>query len=190
MNLSLKSVFDKIKTKFQSMGKLKIVFILGVIGISLIILSEFSSNVKTDDPGNLESILSSDQIEKDEKKLCNILKSIDGVGNVEVMITYESGEEYVFATEDKKTSEKTSDEDSSRNKTQHKSDTESSIIIYDTDSGKKALIKKTLLPKVQGVVVICDGGNDIYIKEQIYDVVKTALNVNLNQICICQYNKN
>ena len=42
--------------------------------------------------------------EKDiEERLKNLIESIDGAGKVQVMVTIESGDEKVYATESKKT---------------------------------------------------------------------------------------
>ena len=51
-------------------------------------------------------------------------------------------------------------------------------------SEKTALIEKTMEPVVQGVVVVCQGADDIKVISDITNAVSVALNVTSNRICV------
>lgn len=184
--IDLKRIKDLILSKNGSM----ILLVIGLIGIGLIFLSEFlpSGNGST----NTTSVISSDTYSKQlETKLKGIIGQINGVGNVDVMVTVESGVEYVYEQNVKTTDDKSQDSDSSgRNQTQENSNQETSAIIIDKGSGgQEALVKTEIQPRIQGVVVVCDGGEDPVVKENIVNAITVALNITSNQVSVSKIHK-
>lgn len=105
-----------------------------------------------------------------EKKITELLSSIEGVGKNKVMVTLSGTEEYVFA-------EEVLENDSRR---------ENSYVIYDRGNGKEALVRKVNNPCVNGIVVVCEGGDDPKICEQVYRVISTAFNIPTNRIYVAE----
>lgn len=85
-----------------------------------------------------------------------IVSQIDGVGEAHVSVTLDSGIEYVYAKEEK---QDTDTRDGASGSTTTRASSEEKLIIVEDENGRKtALLRKTLLPAVRGVVVVCEGG--------------------------------
>ncbi len=122
-----------------------------------------------------------------ENSIKNILSSMKNVGNgINVLVTLESSVQSIYATEDKKSSETVKD-DAIResNRTRESSDTETKYIkIRDTDGSEKALEVTKIQPKIKGVVVVCDGGDNKNVQEKVTTAVKTALNIPAKKVFV------
>ena len=98
-----------------------------------------------------------------------VIESIKGAGEAKVFITYESNTENVYAIN---IDEKTDGTD-----LHYKSE----YIITDEEQG---LIIKVIYPKVRGVAVICEGGNDPLVKEKIYSVISALFDISTSRISV------
>lgn len=64
------------------------------------------------------------------------------------------------------------------------------IFLTMDDSGENVYQKNTdqktvsIEPKVRGVVVVCDGGDDPTVKSRVLDAITKALNISSNKVCI------
>ncbi len=158
---------------------------LGVgLGIIILIMSpskkNFPSDEKKDKSYEDKLIEVQTDYEKNlEMRLENILSSVAGVGEVKVMITLRYGKEIIVA-QDVNSSENTTREYSgdavTKEITDKKSDTKK-IIIND-----KPLVLKQMEPKVEGIIIIAQGGDDIYVKEALTKSAQTILNVDAHKI--------
>ena len=159
--------------------KVKIVFAIGLIGVVLIFFSEVSN-----DERDKQEIISNAECnytlycEELEKNLTEVISSIEGVGNCKVMITLDHLEESIYATnyESKK------DEDSENYKDEY--------VIYDSNNGEEPVLITKYLPQVQGVTVVCSGGDDVLIKEKIVDAVTALFNISSNRVSVSKINEN
>lgn len=75
-------------------------------------------------------------VTKTEEKLNQIVGSIQGAGQCQVMVTLENGVEYVYASQQKVNTDRTEDTASDSNKISQRDGTEQNIIIVDTDNGR------------------------------------------------------
>ncbi len=159
---------------------------VGLIGFLFVLISGIffpkKKPTKNKESGNVtEKQLTTLDYKKDiENSIKNILTSMAEVGNnVNVLVTLESSAQSVYATEDKKSSETVKDDmNRESNKTRETSDIETRYIkIKDTDGSESALEVTKIQPKIKGVVVVCDGGNNSIVKEKVTTAVKTALNI-------------
>lgn len=120
-----------------------------------------------------------------ELKLKQMLEKVDGVGNCDVMLTVETGIEYVYATEQTIDNNTVKNIDSNYEKNEAKTnEKEKLIIVNDGNGGEKALIKKEIQPKIQGVAIICDGGSSAIVKSRVIDAVTTLLNITSDKVCV------
>ncbi len=110
----------------------------------------------------------------DEKRLEEILKKVDGAGEVSVMITYHSTVTYDVAYEKKESSSERSEEVTKSS--------ESSVIT----TGGDPLIKGEVYPKVKGVVIISEGAADIKVKKALTDAAVAALDVASFKVCVLE----
>ena len=108
----------------------------------------------------------SDRLEK-------LLEAIDGAGKVKVMITFNTYSETVYA----ENSEENIGADG-------ETDTSDEYIIIDGEDGETGLRLKIISPEIKGVAVICQGGNNPVIKEQIISVVSALFDISSNKISV------
>lgn len=171
----------KMSNDKKNILNLLIVFLMGVLIIATVSFFKDNSNstISTSStPKNLNdntnkdssqqnSTASLDKNKSDEyeksiqEKLKNTLEKIEGVGKVEVMVSFESGEEHVPAvniTDSTNTTEEKDNEGGKRNTTQKNNG--STVVITNNGSKSEPLIVKTYKPKVSGVCVVAQGAED------------------------------
>ena len=174
-------------------GKVKLIVLLGVCGIALILLSDILPTSKGQGGSEAQSTqknaaaigVNAEQVL--EEKLYAIIASIEGVGKAKVMVTFENGTEYVYANAEKKNTDVTQDFNEKEIKKLHEKDTsESSYILVDNGKGKEALVTTRIEPKVRGVVVVCEGAEDILVEERLISAVTTAMAISSTQVCIAK----
>lgn len=153
-----------------------VMLILGVIGVVLIIISEFvTEKPKSQEKEQVQS--SFFDYESDiENRLCDIISQINGAGRVKVMVTLKSGEEKKYAYNEMFQAK--NDENSSDSKT------ENEYVVIDGEKGDECVLLKTEFPEIQGVIVVCDGGDNSVIKNEITNAVSALLNISTNNISV------
>ena len=115
-----------------------------------------------------------------EEKLKNILSQIEGAGELDVMITYESSEEIQPAFNTNTTMEETKEVDKQGGERTVTTSSENKTMI--TSSANDPIVIKTNQPKINGVIVVATGAKDLNVKETLYSAVQTALQVQGHQV--------
>lgn len=153
-----------------------IILIVGFILIALIFISEiFPDNVdKTESKSKEDSTI--DYCTYLEEKVTDIVQSIDGAGETRVMITLLETTEYVYATNDKNVRKNNNENDDSTS--------ENDYVIIENNNADTGLLIKTIEPKIRGVAVVCEGGDNVKVQNQIYSAVGAVLNVSTSRISI------
>lgn len=163
---------EKLSGFVNSKNKNKIIIAVGVIGILLILLSEVNlgsgeskkdKNPDTDYASYVNSL---------NAELTELLSSIDGVGECRVMITLRNTSESVYA--------KNSDSSSSDNS---KSSSDE-YVIYDSENGDSPILLKENFPDIEGVAIVCSGGDNIAVKEKVIKCVSALFNISSNRISV------
>ena len=154
-------------------NKLKIITVIGVIGILLLSLPEIipKHNAESNSDNN-EIVNYCDYIDNLESKLTNIIESIDGAGECRVMITLENTSENIYATD----SELKIDDDSKSNKDNY--------VIYNAQSGESPVLINTNMPKIQGVTIVCSGGDNVKVREVIIKTVTSLFDISTNRVSV------
>lgn len=57
-------------------------------------------------------------------------------------------------------------------------------MIYDSENGETPVLIKEYLPKVQGVTVVCTGGDNTAVKEKIIESVTSLFNIPTNRVSV------
>ena len=153
-----------------------VMLILGIIGVVLIIISEFVT--EKPESQEKEQVQSSffDYESDIENRLGDIISQINGAGRVKVMVTLKSGEEKKYAYNEMFQAK--NDENSSDSKT------ENEYVVIDGEKGDECVLLKTEFPEIQGVIVVCDGGDNSVIKNEITNAVSGLLNISTNNISV------
>ena len=101
---------EKIKERIKGDRRLALIVIAGALGIILLTFSELIPEKKEKKPEADTGTNLADYEENIEKRLSDLVASIEGAGRTRVMVTVDSGDENVYATEDK-SGEKTYERD-------------------------------------------------------------------------------
>ena len=118
-----------------------------------------------------------------ELKLEKILSSIKDAGRVEVMISYQSGIENVPLLDTKDSNTVTEESGNSSNRRVEQNSMETSIIFNQEKSGNKVpYISKTIMPKIEGVIVTCDGGGSEIVRSNVIKAVTVVTGITANKV--------
>ena len=171
----IKSKVNEFISKIKNKNVVFII-ILGLSGIFLIFLSEVFSEER-----KMESIESQNPLYtflEDayslESRLEEAIFKIDGAGKTDVTITFNSSKEYFYA------------ENSSENKGDRETETETEFVILKSDNGEEPIILKTNEARVRGVLVVCEGGNNPFVCEKILEAVCALLDISSNKVSVAK----
>lgn len=156
---------------------IRVYVVVGLVGIMLVAISGlFDSDSSDNSSGQITVEYSSSQYQQQlTQELQDLLGNIEGVGEVYVMLTLESGQEYVYVMNQKQSSE-LSDSRTTDNIEL------SPVIIEGSDGTKTPLVKLVSEPKVKGVVIVCEGGNSVFVEQRVTSAVCVALGIGANSV--------
>ena len=100
--------------------------------------------------------------EKLEKKISTHLSKINGVGDVSVLVTIESTNEKVYATE-------------GANK---------DYVIISGDNGENGILLAEINAKIRGIAVVCDYGGNEQLRQEIILALSTLFNIGTNRVSV------
>ncbi|MBD5530159.1 MAG: stage III sporulation protein AG [Lachnospiraceae bacterium] len=117
-----------------------------------------------------------------EKRLENTLSQVSGVGAVQVMITLEATQELVLEKDQQTQSSSTTEEDSQGGSRYSHQTSRSENTVYHSSGNNEPYVIKTLLPRVEGVVVVAQGAGTGNINRNITDVVQALFDVEVHKV--------
>ena len=181
---TLKGLFGRIseKTKLDKGILLAVVLLLG--GLVFLIASEIFPDEKTvsAQPETTMSEYHSDEYAKQlEERLVSIISSIYGAGKTQVMVTLESGSEDVYLHNYDYGENSGSD---GKNSFERKDE----YVIVDGSSGEEGIIVRRAEPKIRGVAVVCEGGGNETVRQQITETVTALLDISSARVSVAKMN--
>ena len=166
---------------FKKENILKITVIAGLAGIVLIFCSDFFGGREKEDTFAEVSESETYTVEEYRQGLCeelgNMLASIEGVGKTKIMLTIDGTVRNIYATDNDIQQRETSSDKQSNEK-------QSCIVIRQNDGSEKALTIGQLMPKIKGVLVVCEGGDKEEVCIKVTEAVSAALDVTKSHICV------
>lgn len=118
-----------------------------------------------------------------EQKLEVTLKDIDGVGEVEVMLTLQSSEELVVEKDAPVSRSNTNETDSEGgSRVISQIDTQETTIYRTEGSNSEPYVVKTILPKVEGVLVVAEGAGNGSVNKSITEIVQALFGVEAHKV--------
>lgn len=159
-------------TSLSEKKKLVLLLFLGALGLLLVFLGYFS-------PGREEKSVFSEKTENSfqtmayisdiEHKIRSMTEKITGSTDVSVIVSAESGTEYVYVSNESAAGDKNSRE----------------YITVKNESGRYELVlAKELYPEIKGISIACPGGDSSKIQKKIIESISTAFGISKNRICI------
>ena len=170
------------KRKIENLIVFLIILVITVISIN-IIWNKNENNQNDEDVSSYKELANSNDASTNfenneynlEEKLKNILSKINGVGNVEVLITYQETSELIAMYNENVKESSTEETDTSGGKRVIQEVDTSKDIVYQEESGKKMPItQKVVMPKMEGAIIIAEGANDSNVRANIIQAVKAA----------------
>lgn len=159
------TTFD-FRALLEKQNRTRLAVVLGGAAMLLLLLSELLPAKPSESPAASASQASAYR-EQLETQLQDLIGQIDGAGATTVMVTLETGEETVYAT------------DTQSGQTQSQ---ETHVLL---DDGT-ALAQTVYYPQVCGVAVVCDGGGDVRVAARITELVRALLDISSTRICVEQ----
>lgn len=158
----MKEKWQKILEKLKTNKKLQIMLLgLVVCVILLVYLAYFviGTNEEGVESISTENSSTGEYVSYLEDKLENVISNIEGVGKVNVAITISSGFVYEYAYED---------------------EGKNNLLL----SNKEPIVLSKTLPKILGVLVVAEGGENIKVKLDILSSIQTLVSVANENITI------
>ena len=161
--------------------------IILLVGLLLVVIAMPVSDIKSDQTQDEQQVQKAENASEDtytdalETRLENALAK--GVGNVKVMITLASSSEKVVEKDQEMTSEVQEGESGGKNTSS------SETAVYANGNGEETpYVKQELSPRIEGVLVIADGGDNAIVIENITEAVQALFGVDTHKIKVMKHN--
>ncbi|RBP46661.1 stage III sporulation protein AG [Garciella nitratireducens] len=190
--INLKEFFSKIQKGNLNKNILNLV-IFGFIGIAFILVGSFFSNStekeqKMQEEKNAletQNFKNTDYEAKIQYELKEILSSIEGVGDVDIMITVENEGESEIAYSKNETQNVTKEkDDQGGERVTDQKQISNTPVMSNADSGNSPFVVKESMPEISGIIVVADGAKNPEIKYQLSQAVQTALGLPSHKVVI------
>ena len=182
-----KGLFQKL---LRREGWRRAIVAIGIAGMVLILLgslfpgSQGQSGTPTAEEGSMNS---QEYLEKTEARLERLLSGVQGVGKVSVMLTLEHGVEYRYAKDEKLSQNSTTTySGGTPQRLEEEQEQEQSYLLIDSSGGRRPFLMIRRPPRIQGVVVVCEGAGSAPVASRVIDVVTTSLGITSLQVCVVQ----
>ncbi len=165
----MKKLLNLICEKTKLDKKTAIIIFVGVLGVVMLVISELvpepqPAEAETSQPQSGYETYAQDT----EKRLEEMISSIQGAGATKVMVTLECSDENVYAVEEKS----------------NDSSYENSVVLAETEDGEGGILLKVTQPKIRGVAVVCAGGASPAVRQSIIDTLTAVLDISSARISI------
>lgn len=169
------------KKKTENLVFLLILLVITVVAINVIWKDDDTSNNSTNNTSKQLAVKEQSITEELtlEEKLESILSKIAGVGNVDVLLTYNETEEIIPIYNTKDKTSVTNETDSTGGTRITQESDSSREVIYQND---EIIVQKTKSPKIEGAVIAATGANNSTIKANIIQAVEAATGLATHKI--------
>jgi stage III sporulation protein AG len=192
---------EKKKLTLKEIGFPKLIIML-TCGVLLIVLSFPNLLTGGDSKKNVtktaDKIVSQQQVSEDsasyetqmEERLKETLKMVEGIGDVEVMITLKSSKEKITLKDSPSSQENLSETDNQGGKrTSSSVDIQEETILTNDGSGETIpYVIKELEPEIEGVAIVAEGGGSQKIVKEIVEAVEVLFDVPAHKIKVMKMN--
>ena len=193
MENRLKSFLEGMKSgeKLPKKNQLLILLLTGILLLVIVVplpeeTEEDSTTAVETGAGNGTGTDAQDYEGYLEERTAEALRQVEGVGEVEVMITLSSTGQKVVEKDQQNSSQTTEEADSSggTRTTEDSSSDRTSVYEQGSDGTQTPYVTKELSPEVEGVVVIADGGDNAVVAQDITEAVQALFGVEAHKIKI------
>ncbi len=136
-------------------------------GLCLIFAGSLQNNEKSSSVASKEELYSSEELtvytEKLEKRVESIIENIAGVKDADVLITFESSKENVYASN---------------------GENRDFVIIQNSDGSESGIKLMEINAKVRGIAVVCNYGGNEALRGEIIEMLTSLFNIGSNRISV------
>lgn len=167
------SILTWLESLVKDEKKLRILVFCGLALIAILFLTSLLPDNKKQTTAPETAVSMDDDAAALEARVLHIVQSIEGVGRVQVMVTLESGSQTVYQSDVK------------RQTGEAKEDLQEEVVLVDGQSGsRQALVQTEKPPAVQGIVVVCDGADDIQVQSRVTEALTTAFGISSARVAV------
>lgn len=135
-----------------------------------------------------EEIITEGEVEKSIKQ---ILSKIDGVGKVEVLLTYsETSQVVAMYNETYKESQTEEGDTNGGTRTIQEVNKEKEIIYKEENGEKVPITEKVIMPKMEGALIVAEGVNNATVKTNIIQAVEALTGLQTHKIQVLEMKSN
>lgn len=162
------------KKIFQMLGQGKYILIVMLAGVLFLMWphSETAEEKNTVDITEEVSIYAIDDI---EKRLEDLLSTIEGAGTVRVMLSVDGGVKRIYVQ----------DKDTEQEDGSIKSDHET-VVISKGSGIEEAVLIQQIFPEFKGALVVASGGNDPSVRLKLTEAVTAVTGLGADRISVCK----
>ncbi len=193
-NPNIKSLVEWMKNpKNKTVTRFILLFVLGLLMLSLGKLFTINVNEKKNiSTKNITAPVEQDKANKElayeiklEKQLADLLRQVNGVGDVEVMITLEDKfmiEPAFNIVDTEKNSEEKDNEGGVRSIIEKQ--TNKQVVLLRRNGEEEAMVLRQTTPSIKGILIVADGASSSKVKEKIIKSTATLLDIPIYKISV------
>ena len=155
--------------------KYRLAALVVLLGVVLMLLPTGGKAQTSGDGG--ETLWETFSLEETEKRMAEVLGSVEGVGKVRVMLTLRSGETLSLA-----------EDSSSALGSGGDVRQDSQVLTVNRGSGRQeVVVTKRMYPTYQGAVVVCQGAGNSRVRLQVMETVAVLTGLSSDKISVVQW---
>lgn len=181
----------KMKLKWNK-NQLVVILLVGVLLIVFAIpTKEQTEKTSSATEGRTEKSDSKEYERTVEKRLEQVLREVEGVGEVKVMVTFQSSLEKVIEKDRENDSQVVveSDKQGGKRETKEGKSRETTVYQNAVGGGETPYVVKEVNPKVEGIVVIAQGGENAVVVKNITEAIQALFDVDTHKIKVMKRNQ-
>ncbi len=171
MIVKIKSTFSKYK------------YVVPIIVVGLILLLWPSDDMKTVDDTTVNSNDASNEKEmlETQRRIENILSSVEGVGRVKVFLSLKNDAKITYASDVNASSDERNDNNVAN---RNKSSQSNIVTVRDGNGNETALVLTKTAVEYRGALVVCDGGDIASVRLAITNALSSLLSIGSDAITV------
>lgn len=192
------SKIDLEKLRHMRKDQLLIFFLVGVLLLVIALPSGTKEKEKDSRHSEIdgEEAVGTQAEEQDyarylERRLEETLSQLDGAGNVRVMVTLQSSAQKIVEKDTQGERDAITEEDSlgGRRTSENTSHQETTVYEGMGEKSQEPYVSKELTPRVEGVVVLAEGGENALVKRNITEAIQALFGIDTHKIRIMKKNE-
>lgn len=126
-----------------------------------------------------------------ERRLEETLSQLDGAGNVRVMVTLQSSAQKIVEKDTQGERDAITEEDSQGGRRTSENTSHQETTVYEGvgEKSQEPYVSKELTPRVEGVVVLAEGGENALVKRNITEAIQALFGIDTHKIRIMKKNE-